>query len=145
MLIFVSRTETESKQTRKWSQWIWNVTNTYLLTYLLPITPNRKSSTSWTLWKMTLTYDLGMGTRPNFSPNYIITNQKADICNSFKVIMWTHTQINQMHHICMCLWIVIIVWQFSQIWTLRESSDHMIDWKLYYRYLGTSVLLRRGL
>jgi len=61
----------------------------------LPTTPNRKSYTSWTLWKrpwpwpwpMTLTCKFVL----DFALIYITTEQKTDSCNRFQVMVRTDT------------------------------------------------------
>jgi len=68
---------------------------------------------------MTLTCEL-VG---DFSPIYVTTKQKADICDSFKLLCGLTnrcTHLYQMHHICMPV-----------IWKMRLQTD-TLSCKQYY-------------
>jgi len=75
---------------------------------------DRQTDTTWwhgdtyaqhRMTQMTLTLSCILACKlvPDFSPTYITTMQKADICINVQALMWTHTHTHlyQTHHVFM--------------------------------------------
>jgi len=62
----------------------------------------------------------------DFAPTCITTKQKANICNSFQVIMHTHTHTHSSTKWIGYAYVMTTVRQSNQIWKITEVSDRQV-------------------